>query len=134
MQIIKADAPPTRRRVITHTGGTLDGPFQDLEKQVLEVLNDRQKIRQAESLPTILLVEASRSGLAWMRSQQIWATRLAARLPDSTPFRGVGVMISSLDSPKASLSIGLRPNISPEDADAVHGLARDLGLSGLSGL
>ncbi len=130
VQIIATDAPPTGRRVVTATGGTLHGHFQDLEKQVLEVLNDGQKIRQAETMPTILMVEASRSGLAWMRSQQTWATRLAGQLPDSTPFRGVGVMISSLDSPDVSLSIGVHPNISAEDAGAIQGLAKDLGLSG----
>ncbi|MGW4908120.1 hypothetical protein [Streptomyces sp. NPDC004270] len=130
VQIIETDTPPTGRRVITHTGGTLSGHFQDLEKQVLKVLNDGQKIRQAETMPTILMVEASRSGLAWMRPQQTWATRLAEQLPSSTPFRGVGLMISSLDSSDVSLSIGVRPNVSTEDASAIHGLAQDLGLSG----
>ncbi|QIB44870.1 hypothetical protein [Streptomyces aureoverticillatus] len=130
VQIIEPEAPPTGRRLITHTGGTLSGHFQDLETAVLEILNDGQKIRQAEAMPTILMVEASRSGLAWMRPQRTWATRLAEQLPGTTPFRGVGVMISSLDSPDVSLSIGVRRDVSPSDASAIHRLAKDLGLSG----
>ncbi|MBO7938135.1 hypothetical protein JTP77_019760 [Streptomyces sp. S9] len=130
VQIIEPEAPPTGRRLITHTGGTLSGHFQDLEKAVLEVLNDRQKIRQAEAMPTILIVEASRSGLAWMRPQRTWATRLAEQLPETSPFRGVGVMISSLDSPDVSLSIGVRRDVSPDDAGSINRLAKDLGLSG----
>ncbi|MFF8968677.1 hypothetical protein [Streptomyces sp. NPDC014995] len=130
VQIIETAAPPTGRRVVTSTGGTLSGHFQDLEKKVLEVLNEDQKRQQAMSIPTILLVEASQTGLAWMRPQQTWATRLASQLPESTPFRGVGVMISSLDSPDVSLSIGVHPNISLADASAIQGLAKDLGLSG----
>jgi hypothetical protein len=101
-----------------------------LEKEVLVALSNEQKIRQAQSVPTILLVEASRTGLAWMRPQRTWATRLAEQLPAETPFRGIGLMISSLDSPDVSLSIGVHSNISPRDAFAIEALARDLGLAG----
>jgi hypothetical protein len=130
VQIVELERPPTGRRVITSTCGTLTGHFQDLEKEVLVALSNEQKIRQAQSVPTILLVEASRTGLAWMRPQRTWATRLAEQLPAETPFRGIGLMISSLDSPDVSLSIGVHSNISPRDAFAIEALARDLGLAG----
>lgn len=130
VQIVEVEAPATGPQVVTTTGGTLSGHFEDLEGEVLAVLRDKQKVQQAEAKPTILLVDAGQVGLAWMRSQRTWATRLATQLPSSTPFLAVGVMIPSLDSPDATISIGVRPSISTKDASAVRQLAEDLGLSG----
>lgn len=130
IQIVGVERPPTRSRVVTSTGGTLTGHFQDLEAEVLKVLRDPQKIRQAEVKPTILMVDVGQAGLAWMRPQRTWAMRLASQLPEATPFVGVGVMIPSLDSPDASISIGVRPKISTKDANAIESLAKSLGLAG----
>ncbi|WP_370137687.1 hypothetical protein [Streptacidiphilus sp. EB103A] len=114
--------------VVVENGFELSGHLQDVESVVLAVLDDEQKIKQAEARPTILLIDAARTGNAWMRSGHIWARRLADRLPDSTPFVGVGVMIPTLDKADVPISLALRGNAAPEALEAAKKLAVDLGL------
>nr|BEK65024.1 hypothetical protein KPHV_22510 [Kitasatospora purpeofusca] len=115
--------------VVVENGFELSGHLQDVESEVIKVLSDEQKIKQAESRPTVLLVDAARTGNAWMRSGQIWARRLADLLPQDTPFVGVAVMIPTLDKADAPIFIALRGNASPEALDAAKKLAADLGLA-----
>ncbi|MEU4116500.1 hypothetical protein AB0F71_18655 [Kitasatospora sp. NPDC028055] len=114
--------------VVVEDGFELSGHLQDVESEVLAVLADPQKIKQAEARPTILLIDAARTGLSWMRSPGSWARRLADLLPDSTPFVGIGVMIPTLDKADAPISLALRGNAAAEDLDAAKKLAADLGL------
>ncbi len=109
------------------SGWTLSGHLQDVEAKVLAVLTDEQKVRQAHAMPTILLVDAARTGMAWIRPPHIWAARLAEQLPQDTPFVGVGLMIPTLDNPDASFSIALRPNAPEEPLPAARKLIHDLG-------
>ncbi|MFE4976448.1 hypothetical protein ACFRAR_30645 [Kitasatospora sp. NPDC056651] len=114
--------------VVVENGFDLGNHLRDVEAEVLKVLSDEQKIKQAEARPTILLVDAARTGNAWMRPEQIWARRLADLLPQDTPFVGVAVMIPRLDRADAPISIALRGNAPAEDLDAAKKLAVDLGL------
>ncbi|MGW2932636.1 hypothetical protein ACWDA7_12400 [Streptomyces sp. NPDC001156] len=125
------DLPSGSRVVVTnHFWGNEPGPhLMDAEDQVRAVLEDTQKTRQAESMPTILLVDAARTGMAWIRSPQVWAQRLAMLLPDTTPFVGVAVMIPTLDDPDVGISLGLRVNLSDKDRHAVNELVGCLGLT-----
>ncbi|CAG7614113.1 hypothetical protein [Actinacidiphila bryophytorum] len=115
-------------RVVVENGFELSGHLQDVSAEVLAVLADEQKINQAEARPTILLIDMARTGLAWMRSPQVWATCLADLLPDSTPFVGVGVMIPTLDNSDVPIALALRKNAQAEALDAAKKLAFDLGL------
>lgn len=103
----------------------------DVEDQVMAVLEDKQKLRQANTRPTILLFDAARTGMAWVRSEQVWAQRLAIRLPETTPFVGAAVMTPKLDDPDVGISLGMRENLSPQDRAAEDDLARRLGLTGV---
>ncbi|MGV4985792.1 hypothetical protein ACVB8X_07020 [Streptomyces sp. NRAIS4] len=121
-------------RIIVTGGfwGAEPGPhMMDVEDEVLAVLNDDQKLRQANTRPTILLFDAARTGMAWVRSEPVWAQRLAMRLPDTTPFVGVAVMTPKLDDPDVVISLGVRENLSDQDRAAVDDLARCLGLTGV---
>ncbi|MFI5887657.1 hypothetical protein [Streptomyces sp. NPDC051554] len=117
------------------TGGFWDaepGPhMMDVEDQVLAALEDKQKLRQAKTRPTILLFDAARTGMAWLRSEPVWAQRLAMRLPDTTLFVGAALMTPKLDDPDVGISLGVRDNLSDEDRAAVDELARRLGLTGV---
>lgn len=130
--IYQADGLPNGSRVTLANGfwGSEPGPhLLDAEEQVLAVLEDEQKIRQAESMPTILLVDAARTGMAWIRSPQVWAQRLALRLPESTPFVGAAVMTPTLTDPDVGISLGVRANLSDKDRHSVDELAGRLGLT-----
>ncbi|MFF7986951.1 hypothetical protein ACFZDK_49095 [Streptomyces sp. NPDC007901] len=108
------------------------GPHMlDTEAQVLAALHDEQKIRQAQAMPTILLVDVARTGSAYIRSPRVWAQRLETLLPDTTPFVGVAVMVPSADDPDVGISLGLRSNLSDQDRAAVDELTRRLGLTGV---
>ncbi|MGW1619945.1 hypothetical protein [Streptomyces sp. NPDC002172] len=109
------------------------GPhLMDVEDEVLAVLEkDEQKLRQAGTRPTILLFDAARTGMSWIRTERVWAQRLATRLPDTTPFVGAAVMTPKLDDPDAGIALAVRENLSAQDRAAVDDLARRLGLTGV---
>lgn len=123
----------TRKSYVTVTGGfwgAEPGPhLADVEDQVRAVLGDDQKLRQAGTRPTILLLDVARTGLAYMRSGRMWAQRLAEMVPDTTPFVGIAVMTPTLDDPDVGISLGVRANLSDADRAAVDDLARRLGLT-----
>ncbi|MFJ2833698.1 hypothetical protein ACIPC1_40195 [Streptomyces sp. NPDC087263] len=119
-------------RVIVTNGfwGSEPGPhLTDAENEVLAVLEDKQKVRQAESMPTVLLIAAARTGMAWIRPPHVWAQRLAMRLPNTTPFVGIGVMAPTLTDPDVGISLGVRANLSDKDRRAVDELVGRLGLT-----
>ncbi|MGW4596988.1 hypothetical protein ACWEOA_17020 [Streptomyces sp. NPDC004457] len=121
-------------RIIVTGGfwGAEPGPhMMDVEDQVMAVLEDKQKLRQANTRPTILLFDAARTGMAWIRSELVWAQRLAMRLPDTSPFVGASVMTPKLDDPDVGISLGVRENLSAQDRAAVDELAHRLGLTGV---
>lgn len=129
--IYQADDLPNGSLVAVTNGfwGSEPGPhLTDVADQVRLVLQDPQKIRQAESMPTILLVDAARTGSAYIRSPKIWARRLEMLLPDTTPFVGAAVMTPSLDDPDVGISLGVRGNLSDTDRRTVDELTSRLGL------
>ncbi|MEU1520106.1 hypothetical protein ABZ490_49725 [Streptomyces sp. NPDC005811] len=130
----QAGDPTGGSRIVVTGGfwGAEPGPhMMDVEDAVLAVLEDDQKIRQAGIRPTILLFDAARTGMAWVRSELVWAQRLAMRLPATTPFVGVAVMTPKLDDPDVGIALGVRENLSAEGRAAVDDLARRLGLTGV---
>ncbi|WP_329266901.1 hypothetical protein [Streptomyces sp. NBC_01451] len=130
--IYQADDLPNGSLVAV-TNGFWDsepGPhLTDVESEVRLALQDEQKIRQAKSMPTILLVDAARTGSAYIRSPKIWARRLETLLPDTTPFVGAAVMVPTIEDPDVGISLGVRANLSDQDRAAVDELTRRLGLT-----
>jgi hypothetical protein len=118
---------------VTVTGGFWGAEpsphLADVEDQVRAVLEDDQKLRQASTRPTVLLLDIARTGLAHIRTGRIWAQRLATLLPDTTPFVGVAVMTPTLDDPDVGISLGVHANLSDANRAAVDTLARRLGLT-----
>ncbi len=119
---------PGGSKVVVEGGWELGGHLKDAAAAVLAVLEDPQKVRQAESRPTILLVDAARTGLAWIRPPRIWARMLADALPQETAFIGCAVMIPSLDSADVPISLALRASADPVHLQAAAQFAGDLGL------
>jgi hypothetical protein len=127
-----ADKSPVQgsARVIFEEGfSSLPGPLADAEAEVLKVLQDDQKIQQALTMPTVLLVDAGLTGMSTFRPLQVWAERLDLLLPDDTPFVGIAVMMPELTSPDAALAVVTRHTADPADVAAVRKLAVDLGLT-----
>lgn len=115
--------------VLVEGGWDLSGHLQDAAGVVLQVLQDEQKIAQAKTMPTILLVDAARLGMSWMPTPESWAARLGDGLAPDSDFVGVGVMIPTLDHKDAQVAITIRPNAPEQAVTDVLELARDLGLT-----
>jgi hypothetical protein len=106
------------------------GHFTDIEDEIVNVLTgDEQKTAQAESIPTILLIDLGRVGMSWIRPERTWAARLAVRIPATTPFVGVAVMIPRITDPNVVISLALRDNLSEEERTDAEGLAELLRLT-----
>jgi hypothetical protein len=67
----------------------------DVEREIEN--KAREKARQADKMPAIVLVDVSRTGWSWMRGPQAMIPALQKILP-STPFAGLGVFTTSLES------------------------------------
>jgi hypothetical protein len=56
-----------------------------------------EKRRQATKMPTILLLDVSRVGWAWLRPGSVWNAVLQKKL-EGEPYVGLALMVSTLDS------------------------------------
>jgi hypothetical protein len=78
-------------------------------------------------MPTIVLVDISRVGWAWMRGPQDLFPVLQRILP-STPFIGLSVFTTNLDSPAAHTNLVLAGTRPPETEPLLAQVARALNL------
>jgi hypothetical protein len=117
------------QRVFIEGGWALAEHLPDAEAEIIAILTDEQKVGQAASMPTILLVDIARAGLSWIRPERIWAQLLAARLPDDTSFIGVAVMVSRIDNPTVDFALAMRANVPERSSADARNLARALGLT-----
>jgi hypothetical protein len=118
------------QRVFIQDAFAATGHFTDIENEIVAVLTgDEQKTAQAESIPTILLIDIGRAGMSWIRPERIWAARLAVRIPETTPFVGVAVMIPRITDRDVVISLALRNNLSEQERTDSEGLAELLRLT-----
>jgi hypothetical protein len=86
-------------------GSDLSQHMDQAERELLNVIAEKtqQSIRNRWSKDTLLVVEASRLGMAWNRPEVVWAGRLEHLNLDwsSIPFLGLIVMFSGLTSTTA---------------------------------
>jgi hypothetical protein len=72
----------------------------------MAALEDHHKLLQGASMPSILLIDASRlSDLLWLRSPGTWADRLGALLKPEHTFVGVGIA-ALMQEPRLGLGVG----------------------------
>jgi hypothetical protein len=114
-------------RVFVGHGPLLGNHFADIETEVMAVLVDEQKVRQAESMPTILAVDIVRTGGPWLRSPAVWARALRDRLSAETPWIGVAPILLNLASVDCGIALALNPNAPAEALAAASSLAAALG-------
>jgi hypothetical protein len=76
-------------------GALLTDHLAEVDREVDNVIV--KKRRQAQKIPTVLLVDVSRLGEGWIRNGSVWVSVLRAKLKNE-PFVGLGVMVSTVDS------------------------------------
>lgn len=108
--------------------GPIGPALAAVEAEVLEVLEQPRKRRQALSMPTVLAVDLARLGAGWMRPPEVWARSLASSIPASCPFVALAVFVGSLDKSDTVLALAIAPSASEADRELLDSLASDLAL------
>jgi hypothetical protein len=89
-------------QVTLDIGASLTDHMAEVDRALLEVV--ARKTQQAErggwSRNTLLLIDASRLGMAWLRPEAVWNGLLSLSPLDwsSTPFAGIGLIFPGLQS------------------------------------
>jgi hypothetical protein len=96
------------------TGSELTEHMFEIDREIDNLIE--RKRRQATKLPTLLLMDFSRSGWSWLRPGPLWLSVLRSKL-DGEPWAGLGLMVSTLDS---SLPLGLDVALNPSAPDELH--------------
>jgi len=99
----------------------------DVEREIEN--KAREKARQAGKMPTIVLVDISRTGWSWMRGPQAMIPALQKILP-STPIAGLGVFTTSLDNAEPMQThLAIANALQPQTAALIEQAARALNLT-----
>lgn len=121
---------PGSQVTVAFAGGwglDLTAHMTDVEREIEN--KAREKARQAGKMPTIVLVDISRTGWSWMRGPQAMIPAVQKILP-STPFAGLGVFTTSLDSPEPMQThLAIATTVQPEATPLIEQVARALNLA-----
>lgn len=104
----------------------LTGTFDIVKNALTLAWNDKAKTKQAESVPSILVVDAAMLGAAPMRSLEMTAKILGAHFPPDCPFKAMAVMFPSLDTLDVSFAFALHPSLDEAEAAPIHSLMAKL--------
>ncbi|MFD6080447.1 hypothetical protein ACFWG5_33255 [Streptomyces hydrogenans] len=114
-------------------GADLTGPMSSALYAAVTAGRSPAKAAQGRSLdgvPVLLLVDLSRYGAAWMRSDWVWAGDLATseEVTADYPFAGIGVFQQRLESSAVvGMGVGLSPHLGSESRQAAEELCDALG-------
>jgi hypothetical protein len=121
---------PGSQVTVAFAGGwglDLTAHMADVEREIEN--KAREKARQAGKMPTIVLVDISRTGWSWMRVPQAMIPALQKILP-STPFAGLGVFTTSLDNPEPMQThLAIASTVQPETTTLIDQAAGALNLN-----
>lgn len=103
------------------TGAALSDHLGDVETLICDKLTDEAKSRQATDGPTMLIVEGSRAGQAWIRSDQVWKGVVHKLLQDAdTKFVALGLMFVDNVNPDVRFYAAVHRGCPAESAAAVE--------------
>lgn|GEM_PF-2061516 len=130
VQLTRGAATPASRVAVTFAGGlglNLSAHMADVEREIAN--KAAEKARQAGKMPTIVLLDMSRTGWAWMRGPQGMIPALRQTL-SSTPFAGLGVFFTSLDQAEPmQLHLALASPVPPDLAPVIEHAAAALNVT-----
>jgi hypothetical protein len=105
-------------QVVLNFGETIGSELTDHLAEVEREIDNKivEKRRQAKKMPTVLLLDFSRVGVAWLRPGSVWLPVLRNKLPGE-PYAGLALMLSTLDS---SLPLQLHAVLDPNSPAQLH--------------
>jgi hypothetical protein len=111
----------------------LTGHFSNVEREVFNVIGRKtdQALKDGFDPTTLLVVDASRLGLSWLRPETVWGSNLAHISLDwpNLPFVGLLVCFTALNTLHVGGALVLRPDITETQSLAVDAVARAFGFS-----
>lgn len=118
VRIHRRPSPGEQTTVRLSVASALLAPhLADVEAEIrAKVIKDDRKRAQAESMPTILVVDISRCGIGWVRPPNVWAHQLASMLDDDDPYVAIAVMITDLADTSVRLAWAPRSGADDETA------------------
>ena len=114
-------------QVVMNFGSELTDHLAEVEREIDNKLAEKR--RQAEKMPTILLLDFSRVGVAWLRPGSVWLPVLRSKLSGEPFAAGLGLMVSTLDSSlPIHLHMVLQESAPPELHEALDEIAMRFNL------
>jgi hypothetical protein len=108
-------------------GSELTEHLAEVEREIDNKIAEKR--RQAQKMPTVLLLDFSRVGVAWLRPGSVWLPVLRAKL-QGEPYAGLALMVSTLESSlPLQLHVVLQPTAPPELHDALDRVAGHFNLT-----
>lgn len=113
-------------QILINFGATLTDHLAEVEREIDNKIAEKR--RQAKRMPTMLLLDFSRVGMAWLRPGSVWLPVLRSKL-DAEPFAGLGLMVSTLDSSlPLDLHVVLKPTAPREMHESIDQVAERFNL------
>lgn len=107
--------------------------MNEVEREIGNVVveKSRQSLRNDWSQDALLVIDASRLGMAWLRPEEAWKGRLASIAPSwgEIPFLGVIVMFGGLTSNRIQAEGVFRPDLGPPLRESVNRILGAIGLT-----
>lgn len=105
-------------QVVFNFGGAIGSELTEHLAEVEREIDNKivEKRHQAQEMPTVLLLDFSRVGAAWLRPGSVWLPVLRSKL-NGEPFVGLGLMVSTLAS---SLPLQLHVVVEPTAPSELH--------------
>jgi hypothetical protein len=105
-------------RVFYNTGALLTPHFGEVEREISNKLEE--KVRQADLMPTVLLLDYSRLGRSWLRPPAVWANVAAELLKSAPDFVGLAFGFSDLTVAVFQGAAAWSDELDPEQKEAVR--------------
>ncbi|RSM80920.1 hypothetical protein DMH04_28870 [Kibdelosporangium aridum] len=101
--------------------------LRDVEVEIRsKVIKNPDKVKQAESMPTVLAIDIARCGLAWIRPLAGWQRVLERMLDKDDPYIAVAVMVTGPGGP-THLAWSVNPYRDPDLAERASRLFSRMG-------
>jgi hypothetical protein len=116
-------------RVVYNRGVDLAPHFDDVEREMLNKLDEKR--RQADLMPTVLLLDYSRLGMSWLRPPEVWASVAAEMLKSAPDFIGLACGFSDLTMAVFQGTATWRPGLPSEQDGALRRVMAALVCGGI---
>lgn len=100
----------------------------DIEAAIVQTMREKRKVRQANSMPTILVIDMDRVRGAHLRPTNAWVDRLLRLVEPDDKFIGLGMIYGRRWNPESPLILVRNPNVESNDLQELRALCRAIEL------